>query len=102
MSKKNATPATKKIDTRDALAAELERIRVARETEEKTFREALEKLYADHRKAMKQLAADRTTAWEKYNTARKATKDAPAKPIRKAAKKAAAPTAEEAAPADAE
>ena len=53
MSKKNATPSP---ITRDALAEVLDSIRQKRETEEKSFRDALEKLYDDHRKAMKALA----------------------------------------------
>ena len=79
-----------KLDTRESLAAELERIRLARETEEKSFRDSLEKLYADHRKAMKDLAARRSAAWEQYSSAKKSAPKA----SKKSAKKEEAPSAE--------
>ena len=90
MSKKNATPSP---ITRENLAEVLDSIRQKRETEEKSFRDALEKLYDDHRKAMKALAEERKSAWEKYAAGRKAEKPAPKKE-KKAPKAKAAPAAE--------
>lgn len=79
------TPAPTTLD-REGLTAELERIRLARETEEKSFKDALEALYANHRNAMKTLAGERATAWERYNAGKKTDKkDAPkAKTAKKA------------------
>lgn len=88
MSKKNAKSTPNTNLDRDGLTAELERIRKAREAEEKSFKDALEALYENHRKAMKSLAGERESAWTRYSSTRKA--------VKKSAKKAkAAPKAAE-------
>ena len=90
MSKSTKTPTAKSTLTREQLTTELERIRTARITEEKSFRERLESLYAEHRKTMRTLSAARASAWAKYS---KPETKAEAKPLRKAAAKKPAPAA---------
>ena len=75
--------------TRNDLTNELEAIRKARETEEATFKAALEKLYADHRKTMAELKTRRENAWKNFSTAAEALKAVAKKPAKKPAKKAA-------------
>lgn len=77
------------LTTRDNLVAAIDLIRRDREAEEKSFKAALEKLYADHRKAMAELKTRREAAWKTYGEAAEMLKAAAKKPAKKAAKKAA-------------
>ena len=74
---------------RSSLVAAIDLIRRDREAEEKSFKAALEKLYADHRKAMKELTARRKAAWKTYGEAAEMLKAAAKKPAKKPSKKAA-------------
>jgi len=91
-----STKSTSTLTVREQLVAAIDLIRRDREAEEQSFKAALEKLYADHRKAMADLKARREAAWKTYGEGAKqpeakkpAKKAATKKPLRKAAKKAA-------------
>ena len=74
---------------RSSLVAAIDLIRRDREAEEKSFKAALEKLYADHRKAMAELKTRREAAWKTYGEAAEMLKAAAKKPAKKPSKKAA-------------
>ena len=91
MSKSTKSEATTSTN-RESLVAAIDLIRRDREAEEKSFKAALEKLYADHRKAMADLKARREAAWKTYGEAAKkpeAKKSAKKAATKKSAKKAA-------------
>lgn len=85
--------------TRTDLVNELNAIRADREAEEKNFKAALEKLYADHRKTMAELKTRRENAWKTFATAAEALKAATKKPAKKATKKPAKKSAAKKVPA---